>query len=150
MRRLVPLLALLTPTVATAGPPSSPTAQCEAATDSAEKLAHLPRRLLGAIAEVESGHPDDAGKGGRWRPVLRHQAGSDRRRSRVASAGGAVNRRRLHAGQPDAPPRRFRIARSGIRSHRQYALCCPLPQVTIRNEQKLVAGYRGLPLPETG
>src|SRR5215472_12112285 len=66
MRRLVPLLALLTPTVATAGPPSSPDAQCEAAIDSAEKSSHLPRRLLGAIAEVESGRPDDAGKVRPW------------------------------------------------------------------------------------
>jgi hypothetical protein len=66
MRRLVPLLALLTPTVATAGSPSSPSAQCEAAIDNAEKASHLPRRLLGAIAEVESGRLDDAGKLRPW------------------------------------------------------------------------------------
>ncbi len=61
MRRLLPLLLLLSATAAYASPPPSPSALCDAAILGAERTAHLPQRLLGAIAEVESGRPDEAG-----------------------------------------------------------------------------------------
>ena len=55
------------PTVAVAGPPPpSPSAQCDAAIVGAERAMNLPHRLLGAIAEVESGRPDDFGNVRPW------------------------------------------------------------------------------------
>lgn len=59
MRRFF-LLLLFAPVTAIAGPPS-PSQLCESAIYSAEHTLRLPVRLLGAIAEVESGRPDSAG-----------------------------------------------------------------------------------------
>ena len=61
MRCLTPLLALLTTNAAHASQPPSPSALCDAAILGAERTAHLPLRLLGAIAEVESGRLDPVG-----------------------------------------------------------------------------------------
>ncbi len=60
MRRLLQLLLLLAPATAVAGAPRVPTPSllCESAIASAESAVLLPPRLLGAIAEVESGRPD--------------------------------------------------------------------------------------------
>jgi hypothetical protein len=62
MYRLVPLLCLLLlANAAHAARPRPPSALCDAAILAAERTAHLPQRLLGAIAEVESGRPDADG-----------------------------------------------------------------------------------------
>jgi hypothetical protein len=65
MRRLIPiLLALLGAAVtAHASPPPSPdpSAYCDTAIVNAEIAIRLPPRLLGAIAQVESGRPDNQG-----------------------------------------------------------------------------------------
>jgi hypothetical protein len=66
MRRLLHLLIIVVPTAAAASPPPSPSAQCDAAIVGAERALRLPLRLLGAIAEVESGRPDSAGKVRPW------------------------------------------------------------------------------------
>jgi hypothetical protein len=66
MRRAFLLLILHLPGVAFASPPTSPSAGCEAAIAGAERTARLPVRLLGAIAEVESGRPDRAGRLRPW------------------------------------------------------------------------------------
>jgi hypothetical protein len=66
MRRLLTLLTVVVPTVAVASPPPSPSAQCDTAIVGAERSQHLPFRLLGAIAEVESGRPDPGGKVRPW------------------------------------------------------------------------------------
>jgi hypothetical protein len=44
----------------------SPSAYCESAIAAAERSVHLPARLLGAIADVESGRLDDAGRVHPW------------------------------------------------------------------------------------
>jgi hypothetical protein len=61
MARLIPLVILLFATSAHASPPPQPSALCDAAIVAAERTTHLPPRLLGAIAEVESGRLDAAG-----------------------------------------------------------------------------------------
>ncbi|MEJ0016530.1 MAG: transglycosylase SLT domain-containing protein [Acetobacteraceae bacterium] len=61
MRRLILLLALLLPATAFAAPPPTPSQLCDAAIVGAEGALGLPARLLGAIAEVESGRPDNSG-----------------------------------------------------------------------------------------
>ncbi len=67
MRRLLQLVLIFAPAVAVAGPPPpSPSAQCDAAIVGAERALNLPHRLLGAIAEVESGRPDDFGNVRPW------------------------------------------------------------------------------------
>jgi hypothetical protein len=66
MRRLLQVLILVAPTAAVASPPPSPSLLCDAAIVGAERSARLPLRLLGAIAEVESGRPDDAGNVRPW------------------------------------------------------------------------------------
>ena len=59
-------LLLLLLTAAVASPPPSPSAQCDTAIVGAEGRMRLPPRLLGAIAEVESGRPDAAGNVHPW------------------------------------------------------------------------------------
>jgi hypothetical protein len=62
MRRLLQLLLLLAPATAVAGTPPAPPSPgvlCDTAIVSAERAIRLPPRLLAAIAEVESGRPDD-------------------------------------------------------------------------------------------
>lgn len=64
MRRVA--LFLLVFAAATAGahaapPAPAPSAYCETAIAGAESALHLPARLLGAIADVESGRPDAKG-----------------------------------------------------------------------------------------
>ncbi|HME21523.1 MAG TPA: transglycosylase SLT domain-containing protein [Acetobacteraceae bacterium] len=66
MRRLPPLLILLAPIAAVASPPPSPSLLCDTAIVGAERAVRLPLRLLGAIAEVESGRLDDAGNVRPW------------------------------------------------------------------------------------
>lgn len=66
MRRLLPLLILLVSTAAVASPPPSPSLLCDTAIVGAERAVRLPLRLLGAIAEVESGRLDDAGNVRPW------------------------------------------------------------------------------------
>jgi hypothetical protein len=66
MRRLLPLLILLAPAAAVASPPPSPSLLCDTAIVAAERAVRLPLRLLGAIAEVESGRLDDAGHVRPW------------------------------------------------------------------------------------
>jgi Transglycosylase SLT domain len=66
MRRFLPLLILLIPVAATASPPPSPSTLCDAAIQGAEGAGRLPLRLLGAIAEVESGRLDAAGQLRPW------------------------------------------------------------------------------------
>ena len=66
MRHFLPLLILILPVATLASPPPSPSALCEAAIVGAERSVRLPLRLLGAIAEVESGRPDDAGNVRPW------------------------------------------------------------------------------------
>lgn len=69
MRRAIPFLVafLVTAAVAHAAPPTpTPSTFCETAIASAEAVAHLPPRLLGAIANVESGRPDDHGVTRPW------------------------------------------------------------------------------------
>src|SRR5262249_22307145 len=66
MRRLLPLLILLVPVAAAASPPPSPSPLCDAAIRGAERAGRLPLRLLGAIAEVESGRLDGAGQLRPW------------------------------------------------------------------------------------
>jgi hypothetical protein len=66
MRRYLPLLFLLAPATAAASPPPSPSLLCETAIAGAERTLRLPLRLLGAIAQVESGRPDDAGNVRPW------------------------------------------------------------------------------------
>ena len=64
MCRAIPFLVafLVTAAVADAAPPGpTPSTFCEAAIASAEAAAHLPPRLLGSIAIVESSRPDDRG-----------------------------------------------------------------------------------------
>jgi len=63
MRCLIPfLLVLFTAVIARAAPPvPSPFAWCETAIAGAETAVGLPPRLLGAIADVESGRPDPSG-----------------------------------------------------------------------------------------
>ncbi len=60
------LLLLLLPTGAIAYSPPSPSQLCDAAIANAERIHRLPPRLLGAIAQVESGRPDDTGKIRPW------------------------------------------------------------------------------------
>jgi soluble lytic murein transglycosylase-like protein len=59
-------LLLLGPAAAAASPPPSPSQLCDAAIVAAERTVRLPLRLLGAIAEVESGRLDDAGNVRPW------------------------------------------------------------------------------------
>jgi hypothetical protein len=66
MRRLLRLLVLVAPTAAAAVPPPGPGAQCDTAIVNAERTLHVPHGLLGAIAEVESGRLDAAGKVRPW------------------------------------------------------------------------------------
>jgi len=66
MRRLILFLILLGPAAAAAKPPASPNLLCAPAIVAAEKTVRLPLRLLGAIAEVESGRLDDAGHVRPW------------------------------------------------------------------------------------
>ena len=66
MRRLLPLLIFLVSTAAVASPPQSPSLLCDTAIVGAERAVRLPLRLLGAIAEVESGRLDDAGNVRPW------------------------------------------------------------------------------------
>jgi transglycosylase-like protein with SLT domain len=66
MRCLPLLLVLLVPISAVASPPPSPSALCEAAIVGAERTLRLPLRLLGAIADVESGRVDEAGHVRPW------------------------------------------------------------------------------------
>jgi hypothetical protein len=66
MRRLLQLLVLVAPTAAAAVPPPSPSTQCDTAIVGAETTMRLPHRLLGAIAEVESGRLDAAGTVRPW------------------------------------------------------------------------------------
>jgi Transglycosylase SLT domain len=66
MRRLLQLLVLVAPTAAAAVPPPAPSMQCDTAIVGAERTLHLPLRLLGAIAEVESGRLDAVGKVRPW------------------------------------------------------------------------------------
>jgi hypothetical protein len=69
MYRVVPFLPifLLSTTVTYAAPPAlNPSAFCETAIVGAETTAHLPPRLLGAIASVESGRLDDRGAVRPW------------------------------------------------------------------------------------
>ena len=71
MRRLIPiLLGLLSnatfahaspPPPLTLTPPVNPSVYCDTAIVNAERTIRLPARLLGAIAEVESGRPDTKG-----------------------------------------------------------------------------------------
>jgi transglycosylase-like protein with SLT domain len=61
MLRLLQVLVLFAPVTAVAGPPPSPASLCETAIAGAEATLRLPPRLLGAIAEVESGRLDGAG-----------------------------------------------------------------------------------------
>lgn len=63
MRRLIPfLLIFFTAVIAKAAPPApNPFAWCETAIAGAETGVRLPPRLLGAIADVESGRPDENG-----------------------------------------------------------------------------------------
>ena len=71
MRRLIPiLLALLgnatlahasTQKPTTLTPPIDPSVYCDTAIINAERVIRLPARLLGAIAEVESGRSNDKG-----------------------------------------------------------------------------------------
>jgi Transglycosylase SLT domain len=67
MRRLIQLLLLTFPTVAAAGSPQpSPSLLCETAIVGAERSIRLPSKLLGAIADVESGRPDGKGTVRPW------------------------------------------------------------------------------------
>ncbi len=66
MRCVLPLLILLLPTTVFASPPPSPSALCETAIVGAERTLRLPLRLLGAIADVESGRLDGAGHVRPW------------------------------------------------------------------------------------
>jgi hypothetical protein len=66
MRPLLLLAAVVLPAAAAASPSPSDSALCEAAIAVAEHSASLPPRLLGAIAEVESGRPDDRGAVRPW------------------------------------------------------------------------------------
>jgi hypothetical protein len=67
MRRLFQLLLLLLlPTTVLASPPPSPSLLCDTAIAGTERAARLPPRLLGAIADVESGRPDAAGNVHPW------------------------------------------------------------------------------------
>ncbi len=66
MRRLLLLVILLTPAAAAASPPASPGVLCDTAITGAERALRLPLRLLGAIAEVESGRPDASGSLRPW------------------------------------------------------------------------------------
>jgi hypothetical protein len=67
MRLLLLIVLVIAPAVAVAGlPPSAPSAQCDAAIAIAERATYLPPRLLGAIAEVESGRADGSGKIRPW------------------------------------------------------------------------------------
>lgn len=69
MRRIVaPLLAFLSGVAVAHAAPSapSPSVFCETAIAGAEAVAHLPPHLLGAIASVESGKPDDKGAVRPW------------------------------------------------------------------------------------
>jgi hypothetical protein len=66
MRCLLLLLILLAPVAAVASPPPSPGQLCDTAIVGAERATRLPLRLLGAIAEVESGRLDDAGNVRPW------------------------------------------------------------------------------------
>ena len=64
MRRAIPffVLAFLTAAAAKAAPPTpDPFAWCETAITGAETAVRIPPRLLGAIADVESGRPDASG-----------------------------------------------------------------------------------------
>ena len=66
MRRLLSLLFLLQVSPTLASPPPSPSGLCDAAILAAERTVRLPVRLLAAIADVESGRPDDAGHVRPW------------------------------------------------------------------------------------
>lgn len=61
---LVPMLCVTV--IAHAAPPSDPSLYCETAIVGAEQALHLPPRLLGAIANVESGRPDASGRLHPW------------------------------------------------------------------------------------
>lgn len=66
MHRLFQLLVLLAPTAAIASPPPSPALLCDTAIVGTERSLRLPPRLMGAIAEVESGRPDASGTVRPW------------------------------------------------------------------------------------
>jgi hypothetical protein len=69
--------------------PPSPSVYCESAIAAAERTVHLPARLLGAIAEVESGHLDEAGTLRPW-PWTINAEGRGQFFATKADAVGAV------------------------------------------------------------
>ena len=70
--------------------------------------------------------------------VLREQGGGDRRRPDLAGARRAVDRRGLHAGQPDVPPDRVRLA--GRRRSTRAPMRC----------MRRISSMRCMPAAETG
>ena len=97
----------------------------------------IPEHLLAAIGRVESGRRDPRPAAcipgpGRSMPragaLLRHQGAGDRRGAGHAGARRALDRRRLHADQPDAPSGRLRHPGAGVRPAGQRRLRGAVPE----------------------
>ena len=153
MRSLLRLFLLLLPATASAGAPPalpSPGAIAMRRFYAAERTVSLPPRVLSAIAEVESGRPDAAtgalhpwpwtidaeGRG----QFFATKATGDCRGAGIAGAGHAIDRRGLHAGEPDASPERFCLAGRSVRSVEQRALRRTLSEHAVHGERQLAAG----------
>ena len=129
MRPLLCVAFLLAVSVtAHAAPLQEPATLCEQAITRAEAVGRTPLGMLAAVGQVESGRPDsktggmrpwpwaiDADGVGQFRPGRRCSR-------RVAGPGGALDRCRMHASQPDASPGRVHVTRSSLRPLCQYRL----------------------------
>src|SRR6185312_6893231 len=97
----VPPPARLSPSPGGSG---SPGAMCRAAITAAEQRYGVPAGLLLAIGTVESGRRDG--------PLFRQQGAGDRLGPRGAGRRDALDRYRLHAGEPQPPSRCLPLARA--------------------------------------
>ena len=80
-------------------------------------------------------------------PVFRHPGRSDRRSPAVAGAGRALDRCRVHAGQPPAPPTGIRDPGTGFRSPDERSLRRAILDLTVPSDGGLAEGRRAYPFP---
>ena len=107
----------------------------------------IPAHLLAAISRVESGRRDpghrrraplamDRERRGPGR-FLRHQGRGGGRGPRHAGERGPIDRCRLRADQPDAPPGRLPEPGTGVRPAGECRLCGTVPQGASRANRRL-------------
>ena len=139
---------------------SRPPALCEYRDHQRGKLIRLPPRMLEAIAEVESGRPEAAtGRLQPWPWTINAEgvgaffASKEEAIAAVKALAGArrpVDRRGLHAGQPDVSPDRVRLAGGGVRPACQCAVRGAFPECAACRRSELVRRDRRLSFADPG